>query len=101
MPATWRIVHPEKVEVQIDWPGYHLHGEVLQAQRAVLTVGRSVKYDIPVFLVYDPDTGEKFGIPIQHCVVMKDPPIIDLKGRLHGGICLANARRLLDRPQST
>ena len=88
MPGTWKNISLKKVEVLIDWPGYHLNGEVLAAQRAVLTVGRSVKYDIPVFLVYDPDTGEKFGIPIQYCVVMKDPPIINLRKRLRGGAVL-------------
>lgn len=85
MPGRWKCISPTRGEVLVDWPGYHLDGEVLPAQRAVLTVGRSVKYDIPVFLVLDPDTGEKFGVPIQHCVVMRDRPIIDLTGRLHGG----------------
>ncbi len=88
MPGRWKIISPKAVEVLIDWPGYHLDGEVLQAQRAVLTVGRSVKYDIPVFLAYDPDTGEKFGIPIERVVVMKDRPIIDLRKRLRGGAIL-------------
>lgn len=84
MPGAWKNISLKKVEVQIDFPGHHLNGEVLTAQRAVLTVGRSVKYDIPVFLIYDPDTGEKFGVPTHQCVVMKDRPIIDLTGRLHG-----------------
>ncbi len=88
MPGRWKCISPEKVEVLIDWPGYHLDGEVLRAQRAVLTVGRSVKYDIPVFLTHDPDTGERFGVPIERAVVMKDRPIINLRGRLHGGAVL-------------
>ncbi len=80
--ATWKKVGPKAIHIMVDWPGYHLDGEVLEAKRAVLTVGKSVKYDIGVFLVLDPDTGEEFGIPIERGTVMSDRPIIDMRGRL-------------------
>ena len=82
--------------VKVDYPGYWLDGEILEARRARLHVGKrhnshapaqrgtaSYGVNIEVYLVKDPDTGEEFGIPINRAVVLKDPPVIDLRGRLH------------------
>jgi len=72
---------PKPLTVQVDFPGYHLHGEVLEARRTFLHTKSNIALD--VYLVKDPDTGEEFGIPINRAVLMKDPPVIDLRGRLH------------------
>ncbi len=82
--------------VKVDYPGYFLDGEILEGRRAKLHVGKrresgppaqhgnaSYGTDIEVYLVKDPDTGEEFGIPINRAVALKDPPVIDLRGRLH------------------
>ncbi len=82
--------------VKVDYPGYWLDGEILEGRRAKLHVGKrqgshppaqrgnaSYGTDIEVYLVKDPDTGEEFGIPINKAFVLRDPPVIDLRGRLH------------------
>ncbi|MEE8607192.1 MAG: hypothetical protein V3S55_06295 [Nitrospiraceae bacterium] len=82
--------------IKVDYPGYFLDGEILEGRRAKLHVGKrrgsgppgqrgnaSYGADIDCYLVKDPDTGESFGIPTNRAVVMKDPPVIDLRGRLH------------------
>lgn len=84
--------------VKVDYPGYWLDGEILEARRANLYVGKrrfshapaqrgtaSYGATLNCFLVKDPDTGEEFGIPINRASVMKNPPVIDLRGRLHAG----------------
>ena len=81
--------------IKVDYPGYFLDGEVLEGWLAKLHAGKR-KWSGPpekgngpageyidCYLVKDPDTGEHFGIPTNKAVVMKDPPVIDLRGRLH------------------
>ena len=79
--------------VKVDYPGYWLDGEVLEGRLVKLHVGKrngsnpparrgnaSYGTDIECYLVKDPDTGEEFGVPVNRVVVLKDPPVIDLRG---------------------
>lgn len=83
------------MHIKVDYPGYWCDGEVLEGRKAKLHVGKrkgSISPEkgnrpageyIDCYLVKDPNTGEEFGIPTNKAVVMKDPPVIDLRGRLH------------------
>lgn len=79
--TSWKLYRGRGVKVLIDWKGYHLHGEVLEAQRALLGSGTLT---LRMYLVHDPMTGETVGIDPSRCVVMAEPPVINLKGRLKG-----------------
>ena len=80
--------------IQVDYPGYWLDGEILTGYRATLHVGKR-KWSRPpekgngpageyidCYLVRDPDTGQKFGIPLNRGIVLTAPPVLDLRGRL-------------------
>ena len=82
------------VTLLIDYPGYWLDGEILTGYKARLHLGKR-KWSKPpttgnapsgeevdCYLVTDPDTGEKFGIPTNRVVVLTEPPVIDLRGQL-------------------
>ncbi len=71
----------EQLTIKVDFPGYFLDGEVLEGHRQTLITRSGI--EIPCFMVKDPDTGEYFGIPTNKAYVLRDPPVIDLRGRLH------------------
>ena len=68
--------------VKVDYPGYWLDGEILEGRRTFLYTKSNIALD--VYLVKDPDTGEEFGIPVDKVIVLRDAPVINLKGKLHG-----------------
>ena len=74
----------DQLTIKVDFPGYFLDGEVLEGHRQTLITRSGI--EIPCFMVKDPDTGEHFGIPTNKCYVLKDPPVLDLRGRLRAGM---------------
>ena len=68
--------------VKVDYPGWHMDGEVVEGRRQFLYTKSNIALD--VYLVKDPDTGEEFGIPVDKVIVLRDAPVINLKGKLHG-----------------
>ena len=86
----------KELTLLIDYPGYWLDGEIVTGYKARLHLGKRkwskppeagnapAGEEIDCYLVADPDTGEKFGIPVNRVVILTEPPVIDLRGQLRG-----------------
>ena len=80
----------EELTLLVDYPGYWLDGEIVTGRLMVLDVGKR-RWSLPpktggeqieCYLVKHSDIESQFGIPTNRVVVVKDPPVLDLRGML-------------------